>query len=150
MAFWHRAHSDKCSFKLHILKLTPVSMFRSKSGFWIVGQLTGTEKKNDHLHIYSLCYGFVVKISDSNHEHTLPSGGTNTQAIQAHHGRSPWRKPQLYILSPGYVLFFGSSSCVKGHRQTREAVQGVFWQKWNHNRRRDAPGYVFQLTQGRL
>ncbi len=61
MAFWHRAHLDKCLFQLHILGplfhydcfLTSVPLLESKSGFEIATQL-GENHKNNHLHNYSL------------------------------------------------------------------------------------------------
>jgi hypothetical protein len=42
MAFWRRAHSDKCFFQLLIPGLTPVSLLESESGFEIVMQLVDT------------------------------------------------------------------------------------------------------------
>jgi hypothetical protein len=44
MAFWHRAHPDKCFFLLLIPGLTPVSLLESDSGFEIVTQLADTGK----------------------------------------------------------------------------------------------------------
>jgi hypothetical protein len=52
MAFWHRAHSGKCSSQLLIPRLTPLSLLRSESEFEIVMQLANP--RNDHLHFYSL------------------------------------------------------------------------------------------------
>ncbi len=45
MAFWHRAHSDRCSFQRLIPGLTTGSLLESESGFEIVTQLA--------FHIYS-------------------------------------------------------------------------------------------------
>ncbi len=44
MAFWHRAHSDKCYFQLLIPGSTPASQLKSVSGFEIVTKLAGTGK----------------------------------------------------------------------------------------------------------
>ncbi len=54
MAFWHRAHSDKCFSQLLISGITPVALLESESGVEILTQRVDT--KNDHLYIYSLCW----------------------------------------------------------------------------------------------
>ncbi len=45
MAFWHRAHSDKCIFQLLIPGLTPVSQLESESKLEIATQLADTGKR---------------------------------------------------------------------------------------------------------
>ncbi len=71
MAFWHRAHSNKCFSQLLIPGLTPASLLESESGFETVTQLADTgERPSSHLlsmvvtvAIVSFLFYFVLKLN---------------------------------------------------------------------------------------
>jgi hypothetical protein len=50
MAFWYRAHSDKCFFQLLNPGFTRVTLLESESGFEIVTQLVDTGKQSSSVH----------------------------------------------------------------------------------------------------
>jgi hypothetical protein len=64
MAFWHRAHSDKCFFQLLVPELTPVSLQESKSGIWNCHATYGHRKTAIFT---SIVHGYISVIDLSKH-----------------------------------------------------------------------------------
>ncbi len=122
MAFWHRAHSDKCYFQLLIPGLTPVSLLESNLGFLKLSRNLHTPK-NGSLHIHSLwywlwpfCWVFGQWVVQSWITFVFWSGSEKR-----------WHRPRVSPPSPGSARGAGYGQLPRNRREEERAAVHAEW-----------------------